>query len=324
MRRGGRAGLWPRVATAAISCSLNLVQPEPSGTPFCTDSARRLRTSGANRRAGGSGAFPNDPPRPQVRLDFANPPRLDFTNMQRSTGPVDPSGSGNSVHDHRWYSLVLASDYRVDDIERMWSTITQHRAQLCDLGAHHVVLYASITEPDRVLVTVGLRNYRPINELLRSPLFFEWFDMAGVNDIPAIFAGRMVEKIDLTPNEQNTSPSGVVIGAVSAVGDVDELMGKLHDGRDRFSRAGVHKLWIYRAVDDGNEILTLLQVDSAETARRWVDRPDPAAEWMPSLATTDGISRSVDARDETPPGTGAYPSVFIGQLANIMRTEATR
>lgn len=245
--------------------------------------------------------------------------------MLRSTGPADLSDNGSDAHDHQWYSLVLASDYRVDDIERMWSAIAQHRTRLSDLGAHHVLLYVSIAEPERVLMTIGLRNHRPVAELLRSPLFFEWFDIAGVDDIPAIFAGRVVEKIDLAPNNCAAAPSGVVIGAVSAVGDVDALMAKVRIGRDRFARAGVRKIWVYRAVDDGSEILTLLEVDDAETAQRWTDRPDAIAEWMPGLTGARSVRQSENAAGTaTPPGTGAYPSIFVGQLANIMSTEATR
>lgn len=254
--------------------------------------------------------------------------------MQRRVGPADLSGNGDSAHAHERYSLVLASeryslvlasDYRVDNIERMWSSIAQHRTQLTGLGAHHVVLYVSIAEPDRVLMTIGLRHHRPVNELLRSPVLFEWFDMAGVNNIPAIFAGRVVEKIDLTSGRPETVPAGVVVGAVSAVGDVDALMSGVRTGLDRLATAGVRKLWIYRAIDDTTEILTLLQVDSAEAAQRWIERPDAAAAWMPGPATTPIARRTEEEPGaETPPGTGAYPDIFVGQLANIMSTEATR
>jgi hypothetical protein len=225
------------------------------------------------------------------------------------------------MNENELHSLVLASDYRVDDTERMWSLIEQHRSQLADLGAHHVVLYVSTREPDRVLVTIGLRHRQPVKELLRSPVMFKWFDMAGVNDIPAIFAGEVVEKIDLGASGAET---GVIVGAVSPVDDVAELMVKVHGGLDRFTDAGVCKLWIYRALDDGREVLTLLQLDSLEAAQRWVDQPDTAAEWMPHSATMRAAGRTDEVGNKTRSGTGAYPSPFVGHLAHVMSTETVR
>jgi hypothetical protein len=211
------------------------------------------------------------------------------------------------------YSLVLASDYRVDDIDRMWSSIKDHRAELAGLGAHHVVVYVGVGEPDRVLVTMGIRHRRSIEELLRSPVMFEWFDMAGVNDIPAIFAGTVVEKIALASDEPEAIPGGVVVGTVSTVGDVADLMVKVRCRLDRFARAGVRKIWVYRAFDDEHEVLTLLQFDDTEAARRWIGQPDAAAEWMPRPPTV----RLVEDRDRE-------PGLFLGKLENILTMEATR
>lgn len=222
------------------------------------------------------------------------------------------------------HSLVLASDYRVDDVGRMWSLIEDHRPQLADIGAHHVVLYVSICDPERVLVTIGVRHRKPISELLRSPAIFEWFDMAGVDDIPAIFAGEVVEKIDLTAGEAGAEPAGVIVGAVSAVSDVAEMMTKVHSGLPRFREAGVRKLWVYRAFDDGQEVLTLLEVDGLRTARSWIDHPDAAAEWMSGPATMRAAWRPEVGEPGGRPraGTGAYPSLFVGTLAHVMSIEA--
>jgi hypothetical protein len=216
-------------------------------------------------------------------------------------------GSGPSAEAQR--SLVLASDYRLDDVERMWSLIKDDYkddySPLAGIGAHHVVVYTSILEPNRVLVTIGIRHRTSVAELLRSPAVFEWFDRAGVNDIPAIFAGEVLEKIDLTASDTDTA-AGVVVGAVSTVGDVSELMARVHDGLERFRDAGMRKLWVYRAIDDGQEIMTLLEIDSVAGARRWIDQPDAAAEWMSST------------------GARGYPHLFVGKLAHVMTVEAVR
>ncbi|HET9877549.1 MAG TPA: fatty-acid--CoA ligase [Mycobacterium sp.] len=198
------------------------------------------------------------------------------------------------------HSFVLSLDYRVDDVQRTWSLIKDSHSPLASLGAHHVVLYTSTREPDRVLVTVGIRHRASIEELLRSPAVFQWFDRSGVNDIPAIFAGQVLEKVSLAKSDPDPAGAGVIVGAVSTVGDVSNLMAKVHGDLDRFHDAGVRKVWLYRAVDDGQEVLTLLEIDSVANAQRWIDHPDAAAEWMSSA------------------GMGGYPDLFVGKLAYVM------
>lgn len=204
------------------------------------------------------------------------------------------------------HSLVLALDYQVDDVERTWSLIRDDHSPLLALGARHAVLYTSTVEPRRVLVTIGLRHRISIKELLRSPAVFEWFDRSGVNDLPAIFAGEVREKINLAgpkdaedaeDAEDAQAGSAVIVGAVSTIADPEELMAKVHGGLNRFSDAGVRKVWVYQAVDDGCEVMTLLEIDSAASAQRWMDHPDTAAEWMTGV------------------GMGGYPKPFVGEFA---------
>ncbi len=209
---------------------------------------------------------------------------------------VGISGSGISRRDDP-HSLVLALDYRVDDVGRTWSLIQQGHSPLVDLGARHAVLYTSEFEPDRVLVTIGLRHRVSVKELLRSPAVFEWFDRSGVNDLPAIFAGEVIEKINLAASVDEQDGSEVIVGAVATVADPADLMAKVHAGLDRFAGAGVRKVWVYQAVDAGHEVMTLLEIDSAASAQRWIDHPDTAAEWMSGI------------------GIGGYPGPFVGKVA---------
>ena len=37
-----------------------------------------------------------------------------------------------------------------------------------------------------------------MRESFSSPAIFEWFDISGADDIPPVFGGEVVEKIDLT------------------------------------------------------------------------------------------------------------------------------
>ncbi len=209
---------------------------------------------------------------------------------------VGSSGHGVSHRDDP-HSLVLALDYRVDDVDRTWSLIRDDHAPLIGLGARHAVLYTSAVETDRVLVTIGLRHRVSVKELLHSPAVFEWFDRSGVNDLPAIFAGEVREKINLAQPGPRQSGAEVIVGVVSTVADPADLMANVHRGLDRFAGAGVRKVWVYQAVDDGNEVMTLLEIDSAASAQRWIDHPDTAAEWMIGS------------------GAGGYPRPFVGKLA---------
>jgi hypothetical protein len=204
------------------------------------------------------------------------------------------------MSEHPLHSLILAADYRIDDVEAMWTRLQTYRSTLTDISAHHVVVYSSIWEPGRVLATVGIHNPHSVREVLRSPAIFEFFDASGVDDIPAIFAGEVVEKIDLfEPSDDDSPIAPVVVGVVTAVHDVPALMDKVHDAADRFRESGVQKVWVYRALDDGHEVLILQQIESEAAARGWIDHPDAAAEWMAAA------------------GFGPYPTVFVGTLAHL-------
>lgn len=198
------------------------------------------------------------------------------------------------------HSLILACDYRVDDVDRTWTQFERQRQRLADIGARHIVGYTSIWDAGRIFVTIGIRQPHSIREILRSPAVFEWFDTAGVEDIPPIFGGEVVEKIDLDEASADAVVAGVVLAAVSPVDDVSALTAQVHAAVDRFRRAGVRKVWVYRALDDGREVMILQEVEDAVTAREWIAHPDTAAEWMSTVTF------------------GAYPTPFVGRLAHLM------
>jgi len=182
----------------------------------------------------------------------------------------------------------------------MWKWLKKHRDGLASIGAHHVVLYTSIWEPRRVLVTIGIRQAGPVRDVLRSPQIFEWFSISGADDIPPVFGGEVVEKIDLYAPSPDDHVGRVIVGVMSSVDDVPSLMDKIHDGLERFKRGGVRKIWVYRALDDGREVMLLQEVADEVSARQWIDHPDAAAEWMSSA------------------GFGAYPTQFVGKFAHLM------
>jgi hypothetical protein len=202
------------------------------------------------------------------------------------------------------HSFILACDFRVEDPERTWAWLEKQKAGLNSIGAHHVVIYRSIWEPGRILATIGIRHPRSVREVLRSPAIFEWFDESGVEDIPPVFGGEVIEKIELNGPSSERHVAGVIVGAMASVdGDMASLMEKVHDGLDRFREAGVRKVWVYQALDDGQEVMILQEIDHEANARQWIDHPDASAEWM---------SRA---------GLGAYPTLFVGRLAHVMAVD---
>jgi hypothetical protein len=204
--------------------------------------------------------------------------------------------------DPQAHSMVLASDYRVPNPERVWPLLQRRKSALAGIGAHQVLVYTSTHEYGRVLVTIRVRSREPIVELLRSRVFFDWFDAVGVEDIPAVFAGEIVERFEASPPSSPEPPS-VVVAAIASVDDVSVLTQEVRAGLTRFAAAGVRKTWIFQAFDDGHEVMILQHLDDEDSARRWIDHPDIAAPW---------ISRA---------GVGAYPPVFVGKFFDMMRID---
>ncbi|WP_156764079.1 fatty-acid--CoA ligase [Mycobacterium sp. 852002-50816_SCH5313054-b] len=200
------------------------------------------------------------------------------------------------------HSMMIASDYRVPDPSRVWPLLERNKAALADIGAHHVLVYTSTHDYGRVLVMIGVHSREPIVELLRSRVFFDWFDAAGVEDIPAVFAGEIVERFIPQPPAAPGAP-GVVVCAIASVDDVSTLTAGVSSAMDRFTAAGIRKTWVFQAFDDEHEVLILQEFPDEDGARRWIEHPDAAAQWMSGA------------------GVGAYPPLFVGQFFDMMRVE---
>ncbi|ORW22503.1 fatty-acid--CoA ligase [Mycolicibacter nonchromogenicus] len=229
-------------------------------------------------------------------------------------------------------SLVLVTDYRVPDPARVWPLLQRHRDNLARLGAHHVLVYTSTVDPGRVLAVMAIHAAQPVVDLLRDEAFMAWFDAVGVSDIPAVFAGSLVERIDLadpasltepglteppgpfggsgftspppargpTPASL-TEPPGVVVAAVAEVGDTSALISHVHATEKHFTAAGIRNILIFQAFDNPREIFMLQETDDEFGAGQWINEPEFASEWI------------------TRAGVGIYPPVFVGRLAHLMR-----
>jgi hypothetical protein len=203
----------------------------------------------------------------------------------------------NDIH-----SMVIASDYRVPDPSRVWPLLERNKPALANIGAHHVLVYTSTHDYGRVLVMIGVYSREPIVELLRSRVFFDWFDAVGVDDIPAVFAGEIVDRLlAVPPAPSKPGAPGVVVAAIASVDNVLALTAEVRSAMDRFTAAGIRKTWVFQAFDDDHEVLILQEFPDEEGARHWIDHPDAAAQWMSGARM------------------GAYPPLFVGRLFNVMR-----
>jgi hypothetical protein len=198
------------------------------------------------------------------------------------------------------YSLVLTTDYRVPDPTRVLPLLQRRRDGLAALGAHHVFVYTSTTDPERVLVTIALETREPVAELLRSRAFFEWFDAVGVEDLPAVFAGELIERFDFV-SDPTAAPTGIVVVGIMVVDDASLFQAHVQETRDLFLKAGIRRVRIFEAFDDPHEVMFLHELSDEESVGGWLNRPDVAAEWFSDA------------------GVGAYPPLFIGRLAHMMR-----
>lgn len=200
-------------------------------------------------------------------------------------------------------SFVFAVEFDIGDPQRVWSVLTQHEDNLRQLGARYAFIYESIVDAGRVLVVIGLRTQQPLANLLRSPQLFKWFDAVGLDDLPAVFAGDLVERFDV--GEPPAPGTEVVVTAVTPVTDVEGFLARVRASLSGFEKAGIRRTLVYRAFDTPQEVMFLQQLASAEMALLWVERSEVAASWL------------------TAAGVGAYPPVFVGRFVNAMRLAET-
>ena len=164
------------------------------------------------------------------------------------------------------HSLVLTTDYRVPDPTRVWPLLQRRRDGLAALGAHHVFVYTSTTDPERVLVTIALETREPVAELLRSRAFFEWFDAVGVEDLPAVFAGELIERFDFVADPATAPTGSRRRGHHGRRRRGLVPVARVRETRDLFLKAGIRRVRIFEAFDDPREVMFLHELSDEESA----------------------------------------------------------
>ncbi len=198
------------------------------------------------------------------------------------------------------HSMVIASDYRIPDPAKVWPLLERRKAALADIGAHHVLVYTSTHDYGRVLVMIGVHSREPIVELLRSRVFFDWFDAVGVEDI------RRIRRRNRGPLCRRTS-TGNAQGARGGGGRV--RVGGQRADAERRSRAcdgSVHRRRYPQDLGIPGFRRFARGADPAGVSRRGQrPRMDRAPGCGGAMAQGVGI--------------GAYPPLFVGRFADMIR-----
>ena len=183
-------------------------------------------------------------------------------------------------------SLVLSSDYRIPDPERVWPLLEKRQDALAGMGAHHVLVYSSTSDPGRVMVLIAIHTRETVIELLRSRVFFDWFDAVGVEDIPAVFAGELVERLELVTGEAPAAPE-VMVSVVTTVHDVTDLITHVRETADDL-RAGGAPMITLDAEKDASLSLDPERTGGNAMGKRYVD--DGGAEVLVTKAGAGTLS----------------------------------
>jgi hypothetical protein len=208
-------------------------------------------------------------------------------------------GRGDGVTRSSIRSFVFAADFRVAQPDRVWPVLQRYSESLVDLGATYVCVFRSIADQHRIMVTIGIRTEQPVLNQWRSRYLLDWFDAMGVDDVPALFAGRSVDRFEVGGDTTSPAPK-VIVAAVTPVRDVATFVKHVRSSTDDFRAAGIQRTLIYRAFDDDDEVMFVQQLADHEHAQRWAQRSDVATEWLAEA------------------GIGAYPAVFVGELQHIV------
>ena len=192
---------------------------------------------------------------------------------------------------------VISAIHHVQDFESWWEQVRGGHVQLTALGTRRLGIYRSLSDPNQVFFAMGIPAREPLDRLLRSGLVLKWFDAAGVEEVPPIFVGRAGARLDVVPEGDRDTPPGVVVAALALVPEPDAVMSLLGDDENELRELGVRSVWVYQAVDDANEVLIVLAVETERQAARWMRDP----QLLGGKLMGNGL--------------GVYPPLFAGKLA---------
>ena len=108
---------------------------------------------------------------------------------------------------------------------------------------------------------IGVGGREPVVDLLRSGAFHSWFDTVGVQDLPAVFAGEIIERFDFTEHGGGgDEPGHAVIAAIVAAQDTALLAANPDQAKLLAVRAKL-RIALGRPADAERDAAALLVLD---------------------------------------------------------------
>ena len=202
-------------------------------------------------------------------------------------------------------SLVLGCDLRVRDYQRWWHVVSGAREQLARAGVRHLVVYRAADDGRRIFTTIGLHSREPVDRLMAAPEILTWFDMAGIDDIPPVFVGTLVQKLRYLEGSGDGTDwaTGEIVASIFRAADYGKYLDRVHASRQQFVDVGMRQFWIYRALDDAAEIMSLQEIDSHRHAQAWLDYQAAVGDFYREA------------------GVGVYPPIFVGTLGEVIQID---
>lgn len=193
--------------------------------------------------------------------------------------------------------VVLASVQRVPDYER-WESMQADADRMRELGVLRRWVYRSLTDPSEVFSGVLVSSAAQAMAMMRSHEMTDWFLRTGVEEVPPFFVGARVASFDLTDGQRVDGQ--FIVASIHTVPDFDTWMTSVDTDRPWLVAGGARHVWIYRAVDDPDEVMGMMSLQSEADARELLNRGRTRESWS----------------DES--GIDVHPPAFLGQRTQLV------
>jgi hypothetical protein len=194
--------------------------------------------------------------------------------------------------------VVLASVLRVPDYDRWESMLEGATDRMRDLGVMRRWAYRSLVDPAEVFSGVLVSSAEQAMVMMRSRQMTEWIMRTGVEELPPFFVGTRVASFDLTDGERVDGQ--FIVASIHSVPEFDSWMTMVDTDRPWLVAGGARHVWIYRAVDDPDEVMGMMSLESEAAARSLLRRGRTRESWS----------------DES--GIDVHPPAFVGRRTQIV------
>ena len=193
--------------------------------------------------------------------------------------------------------VVLASVQRVPDYDR-WEAMQAGADRMRELGVMRRWAYRSLTDESEIFSGVLVSSAARAMAMMRSHEMTDWFERTGVDEVPPFFVGARIASFDLTEGERVDGQ--FIVATIHSVPDFGRWRTMLDTDRPWLAAGGTRHVWIYRALDDPNEVMGMMSLQSEAAARALLTGSRTRESWF----------------DES--GLDVHPPVFVGRRSQLL------